>query len=385
MQRWTTIYRNTEEQYLVYDLDEAIRNLRRNHQTPWTFTKKTMRVFSDVLEYPKQADHGAMAYLDNQAEGYGNKVRPYYTSIKEFYEDPNNLSQYAEIWNSGDSYIGIRNKELSGGSEAIDNCELDSDYTISNDFTSKEIDNVIYKTGNGSLRLALINTANTATLEKTFTGIAGSLYKRKYVFSRIYFSSVPTSVTIRFGADSSNYVYKTVTTQFSGQAFVADDWNWVAIDLNNVDGTVGTVDDTTTFSYYAITLAGAASGLYYFDEVSLKQWSLMDYYYYSKYNVKDNLLGTVTKEAFIDQSTNTYEQADELVCPDEFADVVMYDAMLTTISDTENSKIYQVISGKRDDAWSSLLTKYPSMEPVIITHGWRFGSQMGSVVKWYEA
>jgi len=382
MNRLSPVFRNTEEQFLVYDLDEALRNLKRNYQTPWTLQKNSLRVFGDILEYPMDSNHLALAYVEGREGSFEEKPRPYYTSIQEFYSDPNNKSQYAEIWNGGSRYMGIRNKNLSGSYQAVDQCEMDSDYTLTGDFTAKAIDNVIYEQGNGSLRLTLVDSLGTATLEKTFTGISGTLYQRKYVFARIYLTGAPTSITLRFGADSSNYLYKTVTTQFSGQAFTANDWNWIAMDLNDTDGVVGSVGETTTFAYYAMTLTGATSGLYYIDRVTLNQWALMDYWFYSNLCIKSETSSIADKAYFLDND-NLYETSDELVCPDEFVDVAMYDAIRSAVSDVESREAWKNISDKRQDAWDSLLKKFPSMEPIIITSGWRFASQMGNVVKWY--
>lgn len=383
MQRWTTVMRNTDETYLVYDLDEALRNLKREHNCPWSLKKSTIRVFSDVLEYPTASDHGNLAILEGQEDSYEQKPKPYYTSIQEFYEDPNNQSQIAEIWDGGTNYLGIRNKNLEGLNQTIDNCEQDSDYTISGDITAKDIDPVIYKTGNGSLRLTVVSSAGSATLEKTFTAFTDATYRRKYVFFRCYLSAVPTSITLRVGADSSNYLTKTVTTQFSGQAFKAGDWNILAIDLNSPDSTTGTISTTTSFDYYAFVLTGASSGFYYLDEVSLKEWSLMDYWYYSTYNVATVGSSTANQEYFRN-SSEIYSTDSMLVGPSEFADVVMYDALLSSVADVENSKLYPVINTKRDAAWAALMSGYPDMEPVIITHQWRFGTQMGDAVKTYE-
>jgi len=377
MNRWQAIYRNTEEQYLVYDLDEALRNLMRTHQLPWTLKKTTLRVFDEVLEYPTASDHLKLAILEGQEENYADKPKPYYTSIKEFYEDPNNRSSVAEIWDQATKFLGIRNKNIGGNNRIIDTCELDSGYTISGDITAKAIDNVIYKTGNGSLRLTVVNSTGTGLLEKSFTAFTDTVYKRNYVFYRVFLSTAPTSITLRFGADSSNYLYKTITIQFSGQAFKANDFNYIAIDLNAPDGTTGTVDTSTLFDYYAMQLNGAASGLYYIDEVSYKQWRLMDYWYYSNFQIK-TISSSVADQQFFMNVSEIYSTDSELIGPKEFADIIMYDAMTSTIADLENSKVYPKILEKRDMAWDALKSNYPSLEQLITTHRWRFPSQMGS-------
>lgn len=380
MNRWQAIYRGTEEQYLVYDLDEALRTLQREHQTPWTLKKSTLRVFADVLEYPEASDHLALAFIEGQEDGYEGKPKPYYTSIQEFYEDPNNRSQLAEIWDSGVAYLGVRNKNIAHSVRTIDSCELDSGYTISGDITAKDLDTTFFKTGNSSLRLTIVSSASTALLEKSFTAFTDTLYKRKYKFVRIYLSVVPTSINLRFGADSSNYLLKNVTTQFSGQAFKAGDWNLIALDANAPGSTVGTIDTSTSFDYYGIQLIGAASGFYYIDEVSFREWALMDYWYYSKFNVA-TVGNTTANQAYFMNTSQVYSTDSALVAPVEYADVAMYDAILSALADNENTKLFPILLRKREKAWDTLLQSFPSMEPTIITHSWRFPSQMGSVVK----
>lgn len=383
MQRWTTVTRNTDETYLIYDLDEALRNLRRNHNCPWSLKKSTIRVFSNVLEYPLASDHDALAILEGQEESYEQKPKPYYTSIQEFYEDPNNQSQIAEIWDNGTNYLGIRNKNLESLNQVVDTCELDDGYTISGDFTAKAIDNVIYKTGNGSLRLTVVNNIGTALLNKTYTAVTDSLYKRKYKFFKVFLGGSVTSVTLRAKIDASNYLESTVITQFSGQSFKTNDWNILAMDLNTATA-IGTMPDQPTFAQYDFQLNGATSGYYYLDEVSFKEWALMDYWYYSSYNVATVGSSSANQKYFRNDS-EIYSSDSMLVGPTEFADVVMYDALLSSVADIENSKIYPIIQTKRDSAWNSLTEDYPDMEPNIITHRIRFGTQMGNAVKIYRA
>jgi hypothetical protein len=231
--------------------------------------------------------------------------------------------------------------------------------------------------------MTVVNSTDTSTVSKTFSGYSDALYKRKYVFFKVYLSSAPTFISIKFGADSSNYLTKTVSSQFSGQGFVANDWNTVAFDLNSPDSTVGTVSANTIFSYYELSFTGLADGDVYLDEGSMRGWDSMDYYYYSAWNVMSSTATSADKKYFLD-SNNQYEPNDSLVCPEEYVDVVMYDAMTTTITDVENSAVYKTLMDKRASAWDNLVKKYPSLEPIIITHGWRFGSQMGNVAKWYE-
>jgi len=373
MQRWRTILPE-EEQYLVYDLDEAIRGIARKYNFPWLLKKSTIRVFKDVLEYPMAADHNVLAIIEGQEDNYDSKPHPYYTSIKQFYDDPNNDSQIAEIWDSGSKYLGIRNKKINTSSTRLDTGEVDSGYTLAGDAVSKTLDTVVFKNGNGSMRILITNSTNTATISRTFTATGDSNYKRKYYFRWIYLAAVPTSITLRFGTDSSNYLYTACTTQFSGQPFKAGDWNLIGIDLDTatVSGTI----NSNSFTYEAIVLAGAASGNYYLDDSSLKAWKLMDYWYYSDYIVVASGGTAATKKYFL-STAMSYDTSDSLLGQEEFADVVMYEAMITSIVDRENSKIFPVLDRKRQEALNSLQEAYPDMQPLIMEYRYRYASQEG--------
>jgi hypothetical protein len=350
---------------------------------PWCLKKTTIRNFSGVLEYPTAADHLSLAFIENGEDSPNAKLLPYYTSIKEFYEDPNNNSQLAEIWDGGQNFLGIRNKQLNSSSQTIDTGETDSGYTLSGDASTKAVDNVFYSKGSGSLRVAIVSSTSTAMVEHTFSSITDVLYKRKYYFRLVYIPASITSFTLRFGVDSSNYLYSTVTTQFSGAPFKTGNWNLLAMDLNNPTGTTGTINSSSAFAYEALVLTGAASGDWYLDESSLEEWSLLDYWYYSMYNIK-TLGNTTANQKFFMDSSGVYSTDSEIICQDEFADVVMYDALISTIADVENSKLYPFFQSKRDDAWDKLLESFPSLEPAITTYGWNFASQNGNLVKPYE-
>jgi hypothetical protein len=371
MQRWRTILPE-EEQYLIYDLDEAIRAIARKYNFPWLLKKSTIRVFKDVLEYPMASDHNVLAIIEGQQDTYEGKPHPYYTSIRQFYDDPNNYSQIAEIWDSGSKYLGIRNKKINGNNTRLDTGEVDSGYTLAGDAVSKALDTVVFKNGNGSLRVEITNALGTATISRTFTASGVSDYKRKYYFRWVYLPSVPTSITLRFGTDSGNYLYTVCATQFSGQSFKAGDWNLIGIDLDTatVSGTI----NSNSFAYEAIVLTGASTGSYFLDESSLKAWQLMDYWYYSDYIVIPSGGTVATKKYFMDTAMS-YVTSDSLIGQEEFADVIMYDAMITSITDRENSKIFPVLDRKRQEAFNALLESYPDMVPLIMEYRYRFSSQ----------
>jgi len=56
----------------------------------------------------------------------------------------------------------------------------------------------------------------------------------------------------------------------------------------------------------------------------------------------------------------------------------MYDAMNSALADKENKNVLTIIQSRREAAWDTLVSMFPSLEPLIMTYYWRFGSQMTS-------
>ena len=369
MNRWQAIA-EIEEQYKVRDLDEAIRTVKRHIKLPWNLKKGTLRVFPDVLEYPVEDDYNGLAYLDtSEDKEYEERMQGVFTSLKEFYENPTSENDIAEIREDGEIFLGVR-YENNATDMVLDSADDSDNYSVSDDAVSIAEDDVFYKKGDYSIKVLVQKSANKATITCSFTAIAETEYRSKYFFLWLYLPYAPTSIDIKFGNDASNYLKKTVTKQFSGRSFKAGDWNLIAFDLNEPDETVGTIDDSV-FDYWSITINGVDDGYYYIDNSYLKGWELMDFWYYSNNSVKTVDSDTPNQKYFFN-SAEVYSTDSELVGDEEWADVIMYQAMLTGISDKENQLLMKVFKAKRDEAWLALAEKYPDLEPLITTTRWRF-------------
>ena len=372
IRRWQALVA-TEDQYLVRDMDASLRAKRKKYPFPWNLQKGSLRVFSDVLEYPVATDHDELAYLDDsKSKEYGTKARFKYTSLKEFYQNPDDRNDLAEIWDGGTRMLGVRYNAIGAVNQLIDNAEDVTRYTGSDDVGTLANETVIYKKGNGSIKVPITLSAGLATIKSTFlTSFTDANYKRKYHFRWVYLDAVPTSIEMRLQVDDSNYLSSgAITTQFSGQAFKADQWNLIAFDLNTATET-GTISTASVWASEKLILTGAPTGTYYIDESNLRAWALMDYWYYSKFNVVTSGASKADQEYFMD-SNEIYSSDSSLVGDSEWTDVIMYDAMLLALTDVENTKVKDEIRGLRNEAWASLADKYPSLEPVIITSQYRF-------------
>lgn len=361
---------NQSETLKVNSIDQTIRKLRRSIQPPWTLRKSTMRIFRDVLEYPMASDHARLAFLNDQKaqESFGERPRYVFTSIKDFYEDSTYRNDIAEIWNRGAKYLGIRNKTSTNlTSQVVDAAESVSAYTVAGDAGTPVLDTVVFKDGNSSVRVPITLSAGTATVANTVTSVSDADYRRKYHFRLVYLDALPTSIQVRYGADSSNYLYADVTTQFSGAPFVADDWNLLAIDLNTAltQGTMG-----TTFAYQALVLTAAPTGTYYVDASYLRGWVLQDYWYYSSSNVLD-ADGTTYKDVFAPDSA-AFDTGDSLLGDDLWADVIALEACVPLLSDAKEKQIKEDVRDEAKAAWADLYSTYPDLVPQQITESYRF-------------
>lgn len=360
----------TEEVYKVRDIDEAIRTLRRTVLPPWTMKQTTIALFSDVLVYPVASDHEQLAMIDRKL-GDTPSARFVYTSLKDFYEDDNFRNKLCEIWDGGDKFLGARFKDISSQSAKVSTNDPD-DWTASDDASTPTEETVNTIDNENTVKITVTYSAGTATLVETAPTTSNSDYKENYYFRKVYFpATVPTSVELRYGNDSSNYLSASVTSQFSGQAFKAGAWNELAFDLDTATLT-GTIT-STAFDYSVIILTETASGTYYIGPAYLRRWNKMDYWYYSRYNVKTSSSSILNREYFIN-SSDEYSISDSLVGEDAWIDVITFDALLTTLGDQKDSGVITRIMEKRREAWERFIEKYPDMSPLVTTRRLQFSN-----------
>lgn len=374
MQRYPDALQNSNEVNFVLDIDQAIRTIRRLMPLPWTLQKSSLRVFDGVYIYPVANDHDELAYLDvSENTFYPAKAKFKYTSIQQFFEDPNNRNQIAEIFDANQRVLGVNLKNINAGSQIINQAETLSDWTTSGDAGTPVLDQVFFKEGNGSIRVPITNSSNTANIRWALSSVlSDSAYRKKYQFVWVYFSSAPTSIELRLETDASNYLAtSSISTQFDGTPFKAGQWNLIAQDLNTASET-GTFN-SSSIAYGRLILTGAATGTYYIDASYLRSWQLLDYWYYSIYSIITSTGTVATKEYFYDDTSSSYDTTDKVIGDSEWIDIIMFDAILTNLSIIKASKeSKQDVKDWRDAAWESLIKKYPSLEPIIITDRYNF-------------
>lgn len=367
-----------EETFKVDFLDQAIRDLRQTIQLPWTIKQSTLRVFSNVLFYPVASDHDELAYLDDSRDQgiYALRARFKNTSMKQFMENTaSDRNDLAEIWDDGNKMLGVRYSKAGNTDSLLNNAGTLSQWSVSGDAGTPVLETVVVKVGTNSIKVPITSSSGTASIKNTFTtAFTDANYKKKYHFVWRYLASAPTSIAIRFQVSDSVYLETTgITTQFSGQALKAGAWNLLAHNLDEATE-VGTITTASLWASEKTIYTGAATGTYYFDDSNLREWSLMDYWYYSKFMVQTLSASLPDQETFKD-ADGVYSTDSVLVGDKEWESVIRYEAMVNIAADTENSKIQSRLNTKRNEAWDAIFDKYPTLVPLITTSRYRMATE----------
>ncbi len=375
-----------EEQYKVRAIDKAIRLTRQGTNFPWNLKKSTLKVFSDVLEYPIATDHDELGYIDDQKKtSYADAARFFNTSLQQFYENVNSSRNLlADIWKDGTRFLGVDFKNIQIGMSQISSAEITSEYTASDDASDIELDTINNKKGNSCIQFTITDSSGTATIVDTTAQTSDSNYKKKYHFRWVYLPSVPTSIEMRLETDSSNYLSSgAITTQFAGNAFVANDWNLIAYDLNEATET-GTFDEND-ISQERTIFTGATSGVYKLDQSSLRGWKLLDYWYYSLYNIVTSTASAPDKEYFIatSESATDIDTTDKLLGDSKWFDLVSLTAQRDLLGDIENPTLLSLVREQKGKAEKAFNSKFPTMTPKIITKRRRYDNDPGNAYNYH--
>ena len=361
--------RNFED--IVRDIDTFLGTEQISYQYPFTRKREYIRVFEDVYSYAGPDDFGRLSFLDNQEKEYSDRARFIFNSFSELLQDKDHRNRWAEVWEDGVPKIGINYK---GGSKHLSNTRyngatLATDYTSTGDAGTPVADNVIKYQGEPSIRVPITNATDAAAISFVPTAsFSDTNYQTRYFFVPVQLGGVPTSITIKIGADSSNYLSSTVTAQFDGSALVADEVNVLAIDLNTASVT-GTFDGST-INYAEISFVAAPTGNYFLFPQYLRQWDQLEMWYSG--NRKCVTADGTEQQGFYDLSTDTYSTETQLIGPDEWSYVVQFGAMLHGLGDLNDDDLLASIQGMFNKAQAALKDRFPQVVAMQTDSYWNF-------------
>jgi hypothetical protein len=372
---------NTNKEDMVRDIDSFLGTSQNDYKYPFRIKKVATRVFDDVYLYPTEPDYAELSFLDSQQGENHKPLQFVFNSYRMFLQDFGYENRWAEIWENGSIFSGIKYK--SGRPDAtilLDGAESADNYTGSQDAGTPVTDNVFFSQGTASVRVPVILNTGNATVSWTLP-VASALtnYRRKYFFIDVFLPSIPDDITLTINISPTDFLSQTVTTQFSGKGFEAGTWNTLAIDLNtaNQTGVLG-----SSFVSASISINGVITGDYYIDASWLRAWELLDKWYYSNNACLRN--DGVYQQGFYDLVTDTYEEDTSLIGPNEWSYVVMYGAMMISYVNKGEYEALAEIKRLFAGAEESLKNRYPSNQTVVTDRMWDFHNPATPPLTGYE-
>lgn len=174
-------------------------------------------------------------------------------------------------------------------------------WAVTSPATTLTVDNINYVNGNGSLMFNLASGANPSTgyLENstmTATDLTDYL-SQGTLFVWVYLPTASnfTSISLRWGSDSSNYYSKSATTTQGGTSFV-DGWNLLSFPWISAS-TTGTPDvENIDYIRVSYTYNGTAMSNVRLNGITCQLGTIYEIQYYSKYLFRNASTGAFQEQ-----------------------------------------------------------------------------------------
>jgi len=317
-------------------------------------TRLTPNLFSGIYEYAAPTDLKGYGVITIQNQKFNKSKEWNLVPFEQFLrrQDNNTLAI--------SDYDGIRklflNSNFNDDKITIQNFDTVGNITVFGDAENLSTDTSDFITANASLTFDISSAGGTTCgVEETISSIDLTNYLKGNgcvtVWAYITSTTNLTNYILRIGTDSSNYYYKTITTQSDGTAFVTG-WNLLKFDLTSLTET-GTVTDTSILYYalYFTKTTGKVSEIAYkFDDLVLHAGEINNVYYYSNY-------GWQTSDGVYMQ--NSTEDSDLLNAgPEE------YELILSKCSELAADEVDEErVSIKQEKRYKDLMKVYINSNP----------------------
>lgn len=322
-------------------LNEASRKLRGDVKL--IGTKRTgapILVAKDIYEYPAPSDIQFTKVIEMYDEqdvrleieatdpkhffNLRNPVltRQQSTEIVSFQNPLGNRGDgtYAVEFRNGSPYFLIRSYSTNRVSSVVntnDSYNGNGTWVASDDATNVRTDNQRYKEGAGSVAFDSSGGAVNVTITNstmTAVDLTDLVSKGKAYVSLYIPSTVPASVTLRWGNDASNYYQKQVTTCNNGLALVPG-WNVLGFDWESATETGSVTDTLIDYVQLKITNSSAVAITgYRLDAIRFSLGREITPKYYSRFIVTDETSSARKAEFETGGDTSVlYEDEDDLL------------------------------------------------------------------------
>jgi len=145
---------------------------------------------------------------------------------------------------------------------------------------------IYFVQGSGSLSYSVSGSSYIENSTMAQVDLTNYL-NRGVLFAWVYNqSNLPTSFTLRWGSDSSNYWSKAVTAKWDGTAFETG-WNLIGFDWQTATKTGTPTVTAIDYVRFTTAITGTATPVY-FDSIVVSLGSIYEIEYYSKYLFRDS-------------------------------------------------------------------------------------------------
>lgn len=261
----------------------------------------------------------------------------------------------------GVQFINIRDQEYKR-MYPIDPCneQTATTFTAIGTATNVRFDTAHKISGTGSIAFGSVASTAFGVQQSTFFAPA-SLVGMEYITLYAYFPEYIDSVTIKYGADVSNYKTNTITTDWQGNR-LSKWWNTLLFTIDDATD-VGTAWDTVNYFTYTIGTSADTQTDYRIGWIYLTADYPYDIRYYSNSIIvnqygerKDNCLPTADTDSIL---LNHREHALFLK---QFAVISSIDTMTEWWA-----RQYNAYDSKLQKAYESFSAEFPS-ERILITN-----------------
>lgn len=351
------------------DIREFINNFfrfsRRKYLLPWTKRTQDLEIYDGVYVYPAPSD--LVVPIEPQkyiSADQNDNFNFHSTTAKEFARNLNNTNDFAIDWERGTKFLNIRHSEGVGGSQIhnMDDVDDNGTWSVTGDGSGLDEDTGNFIEGSASLFFNVTNSGNTVTLTNSnFTALdlSDGYENASTIFFWLYLPVTGlSSVRIRLGSSASNYVQRTVTTNFDGSEEKVG-WNLIGLPW---DGSASSTTPTlASITYCQILLTGTPTGSRYrIDDLKIKKKKNILLPYYSNLLANNNA-GTGI-ELVSAQDDSVLGDEDFLECCTLWATL---DAFKYKIKDKDGVALIQ---SELNDALKALASRYPSQEARVSTN-----------------
>lgn len=265
-------------------------------------TNTLRALYNSIYHYPLPADARNEAIIDFVK--YSNLSNPSYLNYRKVplrqFNTNFNLDTFSFDYSNGVNWL-LGNFTTNNSTKIIstmDSVTSNGTWSATDNGTNITTNTTNHISGTGSVEVDMAAAGTVLSIvNSTLTAVDLTSVDKLFYWVFLPSTDLPTSATLRYGSDSTNYYTSTATTPFNTSAFIQG-WNLVAFDTGTATGSpditnIDYVKCSLTFSTAPSTLTG-----FLFDNILGSIGDPMEIIYYSRYPWK------TTASVWIQDSTS---------------------------------------------------------------------------------